>query len=432
MSFGDVVRDADALVVQPRMGLAGPVQMRAGLAATKAAAARTVGTITLDSYTRVRDLAAAERALRAGHELNGYPLVNHDVEVTRRMLTGIADDTFPVQVRHGSAEPSHVVTALLAAGLHATEGGPVSYCLPYGRVPLSAAVRDWAAACDLLARAGETGPQPHVESFGGCMLGQLCPPALLVAITVLEALFFRSRGIRSISVSYAQQTHAAQDMEAIRALRTLCTELLPDVDWHVVVYTYMGLYPRTAAGARELLAAAARLAVAAGARRLIVKTVAEAHRIPTVPENVAALELAAAVAARQPRSASTGPEHGELYHEAYALIDAVLNLDADPGQALLAAFGRGLLDVPYCLHPDNAGSSRGVLDDSGRLRWAEVGAMPLRRTARGRGPSGTASGLLADLSHVRRTFDAVAFPRARTAHILHPETKPRRSDRSVP
>ena len=61
------------------------------------------------------------------------------------------------------------------------------------------------------------------------MMGQLCPPSLLVAISVLEGLFFRQHGLRSISLSYAQQTSPAQDDEAVAALTSLADELLPDV-----------------------------------------------------------------------------------------------------------------------------------------------------------------------------------------------------------
>jgi methylaspartate mutase epsilon subunit len=370
VSFGAFVRrqhEAGALVVQPRMGVADPAAMRRGLAATKAARASTVGTITLDSYTRIGDLDSAGQALREGADLNGYPIVNHGAGVTGRMLDGIAGEDFPVQVRHGSARPARIVEALCRAGLHATEGGPVSYCLPYGRTPLADSLTDWNRACQILAAAADGGAEPHLETFGGCMMGQLCPPGLLVAISVLEALYFRSHGLRSISVSYAQQTNAVQDREAVWALRRLCAELLPDVEWHVVVYAYMGLYPRSAAGARELLAAAARLAVATGSERLIVKTVAEAYRLPSVEENVAALELAAAVAADAP-VLPTGEDDGELYEEASALIHAVLDLAPEVGPALVRAFRRGVLDVPYCLHPDNAGRSRGRLDADGRLR----------------------------------------------------------------
>ncbi|MFI8304169.1 methylaspartate mutase [Streptomyces sp. NPDC085927] len=418
-SFGDFIARSAAsgrLVVQPRMGIGDPAGMRTGLRAVRQAGVCAVGTITLDSFTRVGDHAAVHTALAAGDALNGYPIVAYPPEFTHEVLNGLHDDTFPVQVRHGSARPQDIFAALGACGLHATEGGPLSYCLPYSRVPVQEAVRCWAESCRLLAELRETGVRPHLESFGGCMMGQLCPPSLLVAISVLEGMFFRQHGVESVSLSYAQQTHPEQDAEAVRALRRLCARFLAGADWHVVLYAYMGVYPRTVGGATELLAQAARLAVRAGAERLIVKTAAEAHRIPTVEENVTALRVASA-AADDERSAvrSDTPDTGILA-EATAVVDAVLNLDADLGTALVRAVERGYLDVPYCLHPDNAGRTRATVDATGRLRWSRTGALPLgsrvetvdRREA-------DAAQLLRSLSYVERTFDRAALERSVSA-----------------
>ncbi|MEU6199611.1 methylaspartate mutase [Streptomyces sp. NPDC047061] len=430
--FGRFVTQAQArgrLVVQPRMGMSRTDRMRDGLRATRGAAATTVGTITVDSYTRTGDAVAARRAVARGVALNGYPITTYDPAVTRQVLRGVADDAFPVQVRHGSARPEKIVTALLAAGLDATEGGPVSYCLPYSRVPLNVAVAAWERSCALLAEAQQTGARPHLETFGGCMMGQLCPPGLLIALSVLEALFFRQHGLRSVSLSYAQQANARQDEESVTALSRLAARLLPDVEWHIVVYAHMGMYPLTPEGARLLLREAARLAVRTGAARLIVKTTAEAHRIPTVAENVTALETAAAAAAAEacaPRPPGV-PDTG-IHAEASALIDAVLDLDRDIGRALVTAFARGYLDVPFCLHPDNAGRARSGLDADGRLYWSAAGAMPLPgRPERGRAPILGSDGLMAALSYVQRTFDR----RARTetvrcpSHPVHAHTTDR-------
>ncbi|HEX4702809.1 MAG TPA: methylaspartate mutase [Pseudonocardiaceae bacterium] len=408
-SFGAFVNAAAAagtLVVQPRMGFGDPDQMRAGLLATKAADATTVGTITVDSYTRVGAHAAARTALRDGATLNGYPLVVHSVDRTRAVLSGVRDATFPVQVRHGSASPLRIIRSLTSVSLDATEGGPVSYCLPYSRTSLRLAVANWRQGCELLAERSTPGRTPHLESFGGCMLGQLCPPSLLVAISVLEAMFFVRHGIRSVSLSYAQQTHPGQDAEALHALRVLAGEYLPaDVDRHVVLYTYMGVYPSSAAGAARLLAASARLAARTGTERLVVKTVAEAVRIPTIAENVQAMELAAKTARDTEVDPST--EDTGVLAQARRLVTAVLDLHGDLGQALAIAFERGHLDVPFCLHPDNAGRSASTIDDDGRLRWSAVGAMPIDVDA----PSGggprvmTTDRLVAALYHVAREFD---------------------------
>ncbi|NEC06301.1 methylaspartate mutase [Streptomyces sp. SID7909] len=433
--FGGFVRAARSsgrLVVQPRMGMSDPQVMREGLLATRQAAATTVGTITLDSYTRVGAHETARRALADGVALNGYPIVAYNTATTGAVTEGIAGAGFPVQVRHGSAAPQDIFEALVAVGLTATEGGPVSYCLPYSRTPLTQSVANWRRCCEVLAGLRGSDEEPHLETFGGCMMGQLCPPSLLIAISVLEALFFRQHGLRSVSLSYAQQTHPGQDEEAVTALGRIAGELLAGLDWHIVIYTYMGVYPRSPGGARLLLDEAARLAVRTGAARLIVKTAAEAHRIPTIAENVTALEAASAAADAERLAPIGGPVQDTGVHaEARALIDTVLDLDPDIGQALISAFARGLLDVPYCLHPDNAGRTRSYLDSAGRLHWSDTGAMPVRGAARSAdGRRMTSADLLTSLSYVERTYDRRALETApRAPHrpdalthrqIIHP------------
>jgi methylaspartate mutase epsilon subunit len=407
LSFGAVVERHHArgdLVVQPRMGFADPERMTRGLLATRAARAATVGTITIDSYTRVGDSEAARAALAAGADLNGYPLADHEPSTTAALLDGVLTEDFPVQIRHGSADPRRIVRTLLDFGLHATEGGPVSYCLPYSRMPLSAAVDNWRRCCETLAGARSPDLEPHLETFGGCMMGQLCPPALLVALSVLEGMFFWRHGVRCLSFSYAQQTHAGQDEEAIAALHALIREYVPHARTHVVVYGYMGVYPRTPGGALALIAESARLAARTGASRLIVKTTAEAHRLPTVAENVTALEHAAEAARGVSRIGHLGDTG--IHAQAKALVDNVLSLDGDLGRALVTAFARGQLDVPFCLHPDNAGRARGRLDSSGRLEWQRIGAMPLGDLVDLPAERRMTSGDLLDaLRYVERSFD---------------------------
>lgn len=435
--FITAARAAGHLVVQPRMGMSSPDEMRAGLMAVKRATPTTVGTITLDSFTRGNNHAAAQNALSDGERLNGYPIVAHGPQTTAALLDGILSPDFPIQVRHGSPDPRQVFAAMVKAGLSASEGGPVSYCLPYGRYPLRESVHAWGVACDFLAesRADTDGAEPHMETFGGCMLGQLCPPSLLVALSVLEALFFRQHGLRSVSLSYAQQTDPGQDLEALAALSRLAGDLLAGLDWHIVLYAYMGVYPKTARGAHLLLGEATRLAVRGGASRLIVKTQAEAHRIPTIAENIEALEYAGAVAGHTAAARPDAPASycavtdTGLHAEASLIVDAVLGLHPDLGRALLRAFQHGLLDVPFCLHPDNHGRTQAFIDDTGRLHWSDTGALPIRRGAKGDGQMSSAT-LLAALGHVSAKFDAAAaalLPCGRTPPtplVAHTEERP--------
>lgn len=412
MNFVNFIQNARAnghLVVQPRMGFGAIAPMQAGLRAVKAANATKIGTLTLDSYTRVGDHDSARRALAEGRDLNGFPIVAHGPEATRAMLSGIQDDTFPIQVRHGCPLPYDIFVSLIESGADATEGGPASYCLPYSRTPLVKAIEAWRRCCGLLADKAEDGHVIHLESFGGCMLGQLCPPELLVAISVLECIFFKQYGVKSVSMSYAQGTSLSQDIAAIAAMRRLASEHLQGIDWHVVLYTYMGVFPKTIMGATDLLSESICLAVKGGAERVIVKTPAEAHRIPTVQENVGALEHAFMYSkSEELRNRPLPPAFdGDIYEQANNIVQSVLELgQEDMSQAFAKAFTRGLLDVPFCLHADNPKRSRSYIDDQGNLRWLNVGSMAIKSTGGGAQRSSIRPyDFLEMLSFVQNRFD---------------------------
>lgn len=378
--FIERARARDELVVQPRMGFGALSQMREGLASVAALPCAAIGTITLDSYTRVGDYQSALQCLNSSAPMNGFPIISHPIEAVRGMLAGLYSAEFPIQIRHGTAKPQNVFQRLAALGLDATEGGPVSYCMPYSRLPLAEAVSAWAQSCQVLAGATE---HAHIESFGGCLLGQLCPPSLLIAMTLLEALFFRQHGVRSVSLSYAQGTSMEQDFGALQALRELAARYLDGDHWHVVVYSYMGVFPTSSHGARRLICDSARLTKAAGCERLIVKTIAESRQIPSVEDNLDALRMAAEVAAGDLPTIDAGSAgyYQQTLFEARRLVETVLNLHADIGVALVQAFARGLLDIPYCLHPDNPGRATTRIDDQGALRWGNTGSLPLPRSS---------------------------------------------------
>lgn len=406
------------LVVQPRMGFGRLDAMREGLAAVKGAfdAAPRIGTVTIDAYTRVGQVDLATEALRQGQDLNGFPILSHGTASTCEMLEGLRDRSFPVQVRHGSAFPLALFKAAAASGFDAIEGGPVSYNLPYSRARLSDTIPAWAEAARFWADHGaRTGRPAHLETFAGCMLGQLCPPSLLIALSILEGLFFVEHGIQSLSLSLVQNTCAEQDVGALMALRELAEHHFPATQWHVVFYTFMGLFPQTVRGAEQIIQDSARIAVLGGAERLIVKTVAEASGIATIAQNVSALRLArfaADATDKVPPDAETLRWSALLTEEAMRIIVATLQKGPTIGAALAAAFADGTLDVPYCLHPDNSNVSRTAIDpETLALLWENPGAIPVERTARGAFDTGLRAKLFhAMLDCNRRRYDDEADP----------------------
>ncbi|MFI0814371.1 hypothetical protein ACH4TX_08450 [Streptomyces sp. NPDC021098] len=132
------------------------------------------------------------------------------------------------------------------------------------------------------------------------------------------------------------------------------------------------------------------------------------RRIPTIEENVAALEYGDRAAARTGPAPDPGTDT-QTYREAAALTEAVLNLHPDVGEALLRAFRAGYLDIPHCLHPDNRDRTRSRVGDDGRLLWDRTGALPIGRiTGSQRSRPVTSTGLLEDLSYMRRRFAEAA------------------------
>jgi glutamate mutase epsilon subunit len=87
-------------------------------------------------------------------------------------------------------------------------------------------------------------------------------------------------------------------------------------------------------------------------------------------------------------------------------VDAVLGLDPDVGRALLTAFRRGYLDIPFCLHPDNAGRARAAIGADGRLRWTALGSLPIGGVTDidGARPLHSTE-LMTALTYVRRRYD---------------------------
>jgi len=195
--FGEVIAAATArgrLIVQPRMGMGDPVDMRAGLLAVKAANASTVGTITVDSYTRCNDDEAVRRAIARDAQLNGYPIVAHSSDVTSAIVKELRDASFAIQVRHGSADPQRIFEAVVAAGLDATEGGPISYCLPYSRLPLADSVKNWAVCCQTFGRLRDKGYEPHLETLAAVCSASYARLVCWWLLACLRRCFFPSRG----------------------------------------------------------------------------------------------------------------------------------------------------------------------------------------------------------------------------------------------
>ena len=405
------------LLIQPRVGFSNIQTMTSGLKAVASLCSNTVGTITIDSYTRNSEFQQIRDALEKRINLNGYPLISHGAHITQSMIQEVSDSVdypFFVQVRHGSAKPFNLFKTMVKTGITISEGGPISYCIPYSSVSIQESTQEWIKSVLYFV---EHSKNAHIESFGGCLLGQLCPPSFLIAVTILEGLFFRQQNLSSISLSYSQGTNLIQDMAGLRVLNSLAKKYLGDGDWHIVVYTFMGLFPKTIEGAKAAIKESVILAKLGGAARLIVKTTVESQRIPTIEENIEAMIYANEIAMNVEKNINSetttiqydAAEEERIFEQAINIIESVLNLSPQFSKAFPIAFSKGLLDVPYSLHPDNLRKTSATINDEGYLEWENIGHLAIPQRTLNRKyfkKSGISSSqLLTLLSFVQRKFD---------------------------
>ena len=313
------------------------------------------------------------------------------------------------KIRHGSPNPYDIFETMIKIGVDATEGGPISYCLPYTRTPLKDSITAWSKSCRLLASHKNKFFIPHIESFAGCMLGQLCPPSLLIALSILEGMFLQDHGIDNISLSYAQGTSTAQDQAAIAVLRSLAKQYFSNINWHIVIYTYMGVFPETTSGAKKIICDSVHLAKITNSERLIVKTTVESKHIPAVENNIFALELAHQEFTNEKITVTNidQEEYERIYTEVDFLLNATLNLCSNLSKAILLAFAKGYLDVPYCLHINNFNKTRTLIDAAGYLRWGNTGHLPFPKNMFNKKHNLSSSAFLQSLRYIQQKYDSV-------------------------
>ena len=390
-SAARVLREAERdqrLVVQPRCGVGGHDAMKRLLCELEPAGPQILS-ITIDSHTRLKQYRTAERLLELEPDaLNGYPLVAHGWERGRELTETVS---VPVEIRHGSPDARDLFAVAVAAGATSFEGGGIAYNLPYSKdVPLADSLRAWQqvdAACGALAESGVT----IDREFFGTLTAVLVPPAISLAISLLEAVAAVREGVTCLSLAYPQSGEAHQDVAALRSIRTLARRYLPpDVDVFPVLHQFMGVFPRTPEYANALILCGGLVARLGGATKVINKTRDEAFGIPDAAANAAGIRttligaspLFDFVALDEARIAE---EAAAIQREVAELIEPVLDAPDLLG-AVERAFANGRLDVPFSASVHARGEVLPCRDRRGSIRYADAGALPfsdatLRRNA---------------------------------------------------
>ena len=374
------------MLVQPRGGFPTYKQQFA-LYELFVAANVDVLPLTIDSNTRLNDYGTAKKMLRLSEEndmdmLNGYPLVTHGYRTTRKMVNHFKK---PVSLRHGTPDARLLIETAIASGIFEIEGGPITYLLPYSKnFPLDKAFLYWKYVERVCANYSELNEPINRESFGP-LTATLVPPSITIVIQLLEMLLALEEGVKSFSVSFAQQGSVTQDIVTGAVIKKLAQHYAAefgcaDAMLNLVYHQWMGAFPTNEDYAEQLINLSTVIASMVGADKIITKTREEATGIPTKEANaktVADTQYVLRILNGLPAFADEQEEE-VLTQEVKAIMEAVFNDPADTlWRKVFNSIKNGIIDVPFSPHIINRNEMITIRDAHKNIRIIEKGNVPI-------------------------------------------------------
>lgn len=345
---------------------------------------------TIDSYTRQNRYEEAQvgidESIKNGRSLlNGFPAVNHGVELCRTLTESLDK---PVQVRHGTPDARLLAEITLAGGFTSYEGGGISYNIPYAKnVSLERTIRDWKYVDRLIGIYEDAGVSINREPFGP-LTGTMVPPCISHSVAIIESLLAAEQGVKNITVGYGQCGNLIQDVAAIKTLQSLTDEYLKKFGYNDVVVTtvfhqWMGGFPQDEARAYGVISWGATVAALSGATKVIVKTPHEALGIPTKEANAEGLrttkQLISMLKDQKVENSSFLQREIEIIEkETKSIVNKSFELGKnDFMDSAIAAIEAGIIDVPFAPSKHNLGTILPARDNFGAVRILEPGNVPI-------------------------------------------------------
>ncbi|MEG1711186.1 MAG: methylaspartate mutase subunit E [Clostridia bacterium] len=375
-------------LIQPRAGVALPTQHIELLQFLEKFGGADLLPTTIDSYTRLNRYQEAEVGIRESITqgrslLNGFPAVNHGVNVCRSVTESVG---VPVQVRHGTPDARLLAEITLAGGFTSYEGGGISYNIPYSKNhSLEQTIYDWQYTDRLVGLYEENGVQINREPFGP-LTGTLVSPCISHSVAIIESLLAAEQGVKNITVGYGQCGNLIQDVAAIRSLEMLTNEYLlkfgfTDVEVTTVIHQWMGGFPNDEAKAFGVIAWGAAIAGLSGATKVIVKSPQEAMGIPTKEANAQGLrttkQVIKMISDQFLPTPAVRSEIALICEETRCIMDRVIELGVgDVAVGAIRGFEAGIIDVPFAPSKYNNGKALPARDNDGAVRFFEFGNLP--------------------------------------------------------
>ena len=349
---------------------------------------------TTDSYTRNLQLdkaqAGLEESIKTGQmKLNGYPIINHGIQTTRKVVESCEGAFDP---RSSRVANSFVGEIAFAAGMTAM---PNSFFGWIGGYDKSATAEECIETAQYLGRLigyyADRGIIISTDTHGWLPNGVI-PMYMNIATQIIEALVSSTQGVKSIVPLMNFQGNLNQDIAEIQAAEGLFRKYfdkfgLTDVVIPGLIGNQSSLFafPQDVGNAFGYINYVAM--VAAMAKEIdacSVKTVDEAIGVPSVESHMQTYRSANWIF-NVVRQQSLDYDCEQVRQErrmcelaVSAILDKVIDMgDGDLAVGVVKALEAGVLDSPFSINIHVRDLCMGARDLQGACRYIEYGNLPI-------------------------------------------------------
>ena len=349
---------------------------------------------TTDSFTRNLQLDKAQKGLEESIKtgqmrLNGFPIINHGVQTTRKVVQSCVGAFDP---RCSRVANSFVGEIAFAAGMTAM---PNSFFAWIGGYDKTASAEECIETAQYLGRLigyyADRGVIISTDCHGWLPNGVI-PMYVNIATQILEALTSCEQGVKSLVPLMNFQGNMIQDIAEITVVEGLYRKYLDrfghtDVIIPGVIGNQSPLFgfPQDIGSAFGYINYTAM--VAALAKNLdacSVKTVDEAIGVPSVESHMQTYRSANWIF-NVVRQQEIGFDNAQIKDEGRmcelavsAILDKVIDMgDGDIAVGIVSALEAGVLDSPFSINVNVRDLCMGARDIHGMCRYIEYGNLPI-------------------------------------------------------
>jgi methylaspartate mutase epsilon subunit len=355
--------------------------------------------VTTDSYTRMLELKKAEDALeesvRANNALlNGYPLINHGVKKTRKVVESVARGAFNPRLSRLSYPLASEIA--FASGMTGIAASPF---ITFGAIEKNCTLEDSIFTIQYVHRLigyyADRGVIITTDNQGWIPTS-VFPLSVNIATTIADALMCAEQGVKSVVPMIHTMGNLAQDLAWIRVSPRLIREYLDKFGYEDVILpgTFVSqtpLYPmpQGIGGAFAFLNYSALIAALAKVESVFLRTIDEGAGAPT--EEAHAISYASAnwflnvIRGQDLQIEVEGVEEEERIAEMEirAIIDKILEIgEGDVIVGSIEAVDAGIIDSSFSPNRNVKDQVLGVKDRHGAVRYAEFGNLPIPEEAK--------------------------------------------------